>query len=57
MKKTNVMMAPLFGAVVILLSIGAVGELFASLFAKVKNLLTGNVSTTEKSLEKATQLK
>ncbi len=50
-------MAPLFAAVVMLLSIGAVGELFASLFAKVKNRFTITSSATQSTSEQAVQLK
>ncbi|MCF6208708.1 MAG: hypothetical protein L3J61_04915 [Ghiorsea sp.] len=57
MKKTSIMMAPLFAAVVMLLSIGAVGELFASLFARVKNLFTLTSSATQTTSEQAVQLK
>ena len=57
MKKMNILMAPLFAAVVMLLSIGALGELFMSLFSKVKSLLTSKSISTESSLETATQLK
>ncbi len=57
MKKTSIMMAPLFTAVVVLLSIGAVGELFASLFAKIKNLLTAKSTATQSVSEQAVQLK
>jgi len=50
-------MAPLFAAVVMLLSIGALGELFASLFAKVKSLFSVTSTATQTSTEHATQLK
>ena len=56
MKKKNIIMAPLFAAVVMLLSIGAAGELFASLFAKAKNLVSAKSPASESSLETATQL-
>ncbi len=57
MKKTSIIMAPLFAAVVVLLSIGAAGELFASLFAKVKHLLFSTSTATQSSSEQAVQLK
>lgn len=57
MKKTSILMAPLFAAVVMLLSIGALGELFASLFAKVKSLFSVTSTATQTSTEHATQLK
>jgi hypothetical protein len=56
MKKNNILMAPLFAAVVMLLSIGAAGELFASLFAKVKSLVSSKSPATESSLEAVRQL-
>jgi hypothetical protein len=55
MKKTNVLVAPLFASVVLLLSVGAIGELFVSLFTKSKETLTNKETTTEGSLETATQ--
>ncbi len=57
MKNTNIMMTPLFAAVVVLLSVGAVGELFLSLFSKLKSKVSQTSSTTENALERATQLK
>ncbi len=57
MKKTSIIMAPLFAAVVMLLSIGAVGELFVSLFIKVKNLFTLTAPTSQSTSEQAVQLK
>ncbi len=51
------MMAPLFTAVVILLSIGAMGELLESLFKKVKNLLMATSPTTQTSVEQTVELK
>ena len=57
MKKTSIMMMPLFTAVVVLLSVGAVGELFASLFAKVKQLLFSTSTATQSASEQAVQLK
>ena len=56
MKKMNILMAPLFAAVVMLLSIGAVGELFVSLFAKVKSLVSTKSTASQSALEGATQL-
>ncbi len=50
-------MAPLFAAVLMLLSIGAVGELFVSLFTKVKNLFTLTSKTSQNISEQAVQLK
>ena len=57
MKKTNMMMAPLFATVVMLLSVGAIGELFLSLFSKLKSMISQTSTSTENSLERATQLK
>ena len=57
MKKTSIIMAPLFAAVVMLLSIGAVGELFVSLFTKVKSLFSLTSTTSQTSSEQALQLK
>lgn len=57
MKKTSILMTPLFTAVVMLLSIGALGELFASLFAKVKSLLFSPSTASQSSAEQAVQLK
>ena len=57
MKKTNILMAPLFAAVVMLLSIGAVGELFSSLVVKVKNFLFSPSTASQSSAEQAVQLK
>jgi len=57
MKKTSIIMAPLFAAVVMLLSIGAVGELFISLFTKVKSLFSLTSTTSQTSSEQALQLK
>ena len=57
MKNTNIMMAPLFTAVVILLSVGAIGELFSSVFSKLKSMVSQTSTTEEKSLERVTQLK
>jgi len=57
MKKTNIILAPLFGVVVLLLSVGALGELFSTLFAKIKSLASVKSTTSESALETATQLK
>jgi hypothetical protein len=37
MKKVNIMVAPIFLVVISLLAVGAVGELFQSMFAKAKS--------------------
>jgi len=55
MKKTNVLVAPLFASVVLLLSVGAIGELFVSLFTKSKETLKNTETTTETALETAKQ--
>jgi hypothetical protein len=55
MKKTNILVAPLFASVVVLLSVGAVGELFVSLFAKSKEKITNTEVSTESTLEAARQ--
>ena len=55
MKKTNILVAPLFASVVLLLSVGAVGELFASLFSKSKEKLTNKETSNEKTLETVKQ--
>ncbi len=55
MKKTNILVAPLFASVVVLLSVGAVGELFGSLFAKSKEKLANKETTSENALETVKQ--
>jgi len=57
MKKTSIIMAPLFAAVIVLLSIGSVGEALVSLVKKVKNLFSVTSSATHTATEHATQLK
>ena len=51
MKKTDTLVAPLFAVVVVLLAVGAIGELFSSLFVKVKN---AQLAKSEKELEAVT---
>ncbi len=57
MKNTNMLIAPLFAFVVVLLSVGAVGELFSSLFAKLTNKETDKELSTQTALEAASQLR
>ncbi len=57
MKKTDIIVAPLFSLVVVLLSIGALGELFSSLFSKAKNLSSEHLTEQETALSSARQIK
>ena len=50
-------MAPLFAAVIVLLSIGSLGEVLAGLVKKVKSLFSITSSATQNTTEHATQLK
>ena len=50
-------MAPLFAGVVVLLSVGAAGELLFSLFSKLKSTLSQHDTQNETTAEFATQLK
>jgi len=55
MKKVNIMVAPIFMVVVSLLAVGAVGELFASMFSKAKSGQSEQESSFEGELEAAVQ--
>ena len=57
MKNTHYLMAPLFAGVVVLLSVGAVGELIFSLFSKLKSTLSQHDTQNATTAEVATQLK
>jgi hypothetical protein len=55
MKKVNIMVAPIFIVVVSLLAVGAVGELFQSMFSKAKSYANENEATYEGEVEVAVQ--
>jgi hypothetical protein len=55
MKKVNIMVAPIFIVVVSLLAVGAVGELFQSMFAKAKSHTNEHEASYEGEAEVAIQ--
>jgi len=57
MKKMDLLIAPLFSVVILMLSIGALGELVGSLFSKSKDSETEEALETEYTTEEAVQLK